>query len=724
MEYKFIEEIVDKKDLLKSEVQNPFLLENNQTQIENIINFLRSEKSLLLVSGFLGTGKSAIVKHCLSFCTSETIILRYNCFETTALDDILLELFDDFKQLTMRGTIGHPKTKSDNFVQKINSYFAEIDKPVVLVLNSFEEVLKDNKQEILDFVLHLAQSPQIKVILISRVFVQGSFALVTADKVTILALQEPIFEKYLRAEGFKQIGPVSQELYKQSRGYFLYTTLSIEVMKQKNYSLGDFLAAQGKSLLSFSDFILREALSLVDPVSGHLFRFLTIIRHPVPTKLLQAWGLYDKEKVDFFIEKKIISAQGEQIYLEDYFKDIFENSIPENIAVKLHKSCVELYESQLPLKPFERNLLISRKTMRSEIEYHSMFIPKKPMLEQKQAVVEQQAQVETKPVENKVENLSFIFETEESGDILEKIAGSITDYITISDERVKEREEIKALSMSDLVNRAKQQEEAYNFQNAAEIYLRALALENEDDYYAFLPTLLTKIAAAYGKLSNWFDSLKYYERAKEFYTSAGDAKKVNEMKWEIANIYYITFKRDKAKELLEEIIKTASGGIKIKSYLILADIAGGDTKLARNCYEQALSNTTEDKNILAELYFKYALILDEQNHPEQAVQYYKKCAELGQSEWLAPSYSNTAIIFEETGNSQLAIKYLLESLRIDETARNFNGIYISSMKLGDLYSLKDGEKAHEYYKKAKAAALELNEPAYIEMADQRVNEKW
>ena len=45
--------------------------------------------------------------------------------------------------------------------------------------------------------------------------------------------------------------------------------------------------------------------------------------------------------------------------------------------------------------------------------------------------------------------------------------------------------------------------------------------------------------------------------------------------------------------------------------------------------------------------------------------------------------------------------------------RNFNGIYISSMKLAELYTVKDAEKAVKYFEKAKVCAKELGEKFYI-----------
>ena len=164
----FIEEVADKKTILKQDIGvNPFLLENNINQIEKILNFLKSETPLLLVNGFLGTGKVLVVNQALSFLSADTITLKYNCFETTVLDDILLEFFDIFRKLTAQNVIEVPKARSENFTQKINAYFQSIHKPVVIVINSFEQVLKDNKQEILNLLEHLSGSPIINIKMIS-----------------------------------------------------------------------------------------------------------------------------------------------------------------------------------------------------------------------------------------------------------------------------------------------------------------------------------------------------------------------------------------------------------------------------------------------------------------------------------------------------------------------------------------------------------------------------
>ena len=723
----FIKEAADKKTIQKQNIGiNPFLIENNLNQIEKIINFFSSPTPLMLVNGFMGTGKIMVVNQALSFLDEDVITLKYNCFETTILDDILLDFFDDFKNLTAQNIIQIPKAKTENFTQKINAYFESIQKPIVIVINSFEQVLKDNKQEILNFLFHISKSGKIKIILISRKFDYEDFT-VNYEKVAICALEKGIFERYLKSEDLKQIGPLSDELYKYSRGYFFYTTLSIKIMQIRKLNLMDFLSGYTKSFLSFNDFILREALSLVDPVSGHLLRFLTIMRHPVNVKLLKTLNLYNADRIAYFVDNLILTREGSLIYLQDYYKEISANSIADNIAVKIHKNCVELYETQLPLKPLERDLLISRQTMRKEIEYHSLFIPRKPILPQRPVpepqFIEQKIAEEIphtkQEKEEQIKKISFIFDSdEEETKIMDKIAQNITNFVDISDKNKETLEEIHNMSLINLLNLARKEEQNFDYKKVIMILQKALTMNNDDDYYTFLPKLYTKLAQNFKKLSDWYNALKYFELAVEFYISTGDTEKINENKYEIANIYYITFKRNKAENILREILKeNLSKNLKLKSELLLASITGEGIK-------DILPQTTEEieKDVLAEVYFKYALNCDEEGDINTAVKYYRKCVETSQdpkiNAYLASSLTNLATIYNEIGKSDAAVKYLQESLRLDESNENFDGMYISSMKLARIHStLNKNEKALQYLKKSKKCAEELNETFYIASSD-------
>ncbi len=734
----FLDEITDKKILLKNEngFINQFLLENNVNQIENVQKFLCSNSSVLLVNGFLGTGKTRVVNYALSFLPARTVVLAYNCYETTILDDILLSFFDDFKRLTVQNVIKQPKAKFDNFTQKIDAYFSAVENPVVIVLNSFESVLKDNRQEILDFLFHLAERSNIKIIVIARSFDYEEFSSVSYEQMTVLALSKSIFEKLLRFEGIKLIGPVSDELYKYSRGYFFYTMLSVMVMKAHNLSLVDFLKGYTKSFLSYNDFILREALAFVDPISGHLFRFLTAMRHPVSVNLLKTLNLYDEEKVRFFLNNMILSEDMNMnmIYLQDYYKEISANSIPDTVFVKLHRACADLYNTQLPLKPFERDLLISRQTMRSEIEYHGMFIPHKPNISPVNTTTLNSVEYSSEAIANiqekkessdenveTLQNISFIFDTEEDEQkIMSEIANSINKFIDYSNKTLSDAE--TKLSLTELINSAKKEENEYNYKKAVAFYQRALLQKDDDDFYTFLPVVYTKLAECYTKLSDWFNSLKFYDLALEFYTSAGDSEKINEIKLNIANIFYITFKHDKAKLLIEDILSVSdiSAELKIKAYMFSAILSGDDILKAYSDYKKAvdLSHSVSDKTLLAELYFKYALCCDDADETENAVIYYRKCCEIEKNNpHLSSALSNLALIFDETGMTELSVRYYLKSIDIDEKNKNNNGIFVSAMKLAELFSRKSPEKAAEYYHRAIKVSAVLNDPLYIVSAN-------
>jgi len=730
MEHRFIDVIADKKVFQNSQGLNlhPIMVENNLNQLVAMQEFFAGSEFMLLVSGFLGVGKSSIVDYFSNFLTKETIVLKYNCFETTILDDMLLSFFEKFKDLIAEGVIQQPKIRTDNFVQKINSYFYSISAPIVVIIDSFQDVLKGNKSEILEFLKHLSTSGKVKVVLLSRTFDYENFeGIFSYKKISIGALEKSLYEKFLKISGIKLIGPVSDELYKHTRGYFFYVSLAIKIIQIRGLSLIEFLDGYGKSFLSYNDFILREGLALIDPVSGHLFRLLTILRHPISIDLLKALNLFDEYRARVFIETLVLSQEGNTLYLKDYYKKIAENSIPDNVSVKLHKSCVDLYETQLPLKPMERNLLISRATMRAEIEYHSMFLPKKPVLKPKVEIeldkLPEQPQVVPEPVvEEKVKdikNIRFIFESDEAeNEFMNQVADSINEFIAFSEEQLEEIEKDNKLTLIELMNLALQEENQFNFKRVVMIYYRALTMKNNPDYQTFLPKIYFKLAIAYEKLSDWYNALKYFEEAQKVYFSSGDLFKSSEVKLEIANVYYQMFKRDKAKEVLESIVKSENlqGGTYVKAYLALADLIDNDISVAYEYLKSALWHiqNLDDEGLLAELYYKFALASDEIGETKQAVLYYKNCVEIEKNcnKYLASAYLNLAGIYEDAGVLDSAETFYEKSLEYEEDNKNLNGIYQVCMKLAGFNRKNNSSKALSFYERAYNAACDLGEIYY------------
>ena len=478
---------------------------------------------------------------------------------------------------------------------------------------------------------------------------------------------------------------------------------------------------------------------MVDPVSVHLFRLLTVMRIPIHINLLKSLNLYDEAKAIFFAQNSILSTNGQCLYLKDYFRDIIENQIPDNVRIKLHSACVDLYNTQLPLKPLERDLMLSRQTMRNEIEYHSMFIPKKPDFSQlrevpvepmiadtpvPEAKTEEPQKEETK--EEKLKKISFIVEDES---VMNNIADSIKDFITTSIKDSELEQASQSMSLAQVMNAAKQEELKYNYKRVIMLYKQALTKTTDDDFYTFLPTIYYKLAKAYQNLSSWYEALEYYTQAQDFYANISNPVKVAEMKLEIANIYYIMYKHENARYILGELEKTENlpSDLQIKINLAGAKLCN-NSNTEYQYYKKSLPlvEVGTDKTIVSELYYKYAVASDEADDPKTAAIYYKKCVDLDSNPknnpYISMSLANLAELYDEAGATNFAIKYYTESIELDKAAENYNGMYYSSIHLGEIYAAKNDALALKHLNNALEYATKLNEPFYIAGASIEIGE--
>lgn len=735
MNEEFLDSLINIKDMPKDYPVVPSLLENNERQIEQLGQFLMGDKKFALVSGFGGSGKTEIVNFVLQNLKDDVLILHYTCFETTILDDLLLCFYNLFKSFVLKGVIQQPKVKAENFTQMINSYFTSIVNPITIVIDSFDSVVKDNRDSVLSFLKHLASYSSVKIIIISKKFQEEDFQYNEVEKISVLALSQKMFEKYLKENGIKNIGVFSNELYKISKGYYKNVEMAVKIINLRNLSLISFLERYTKSYMSYSEFILREMLSLVDPVSAHLFRLLTVMRVPIHINLLKTLHLYDENKILYFIQNSLLSYEGNCIYLKESFRNIVDNQIPDNILIKLHSACIDLYNTQLPLKPSERDLLLSRQTMRNEIEYHSMFLPKRPVFlqktkEERKENVEPQLDVQKsspatekqeQPKENtkaeKFDKISFIIDDES---VLDDIAVSINSFMEANEKSAKVEKEGNSMTLQQLINAAKIEEKNYNYKQVVMLYQIALSKTKDSNFFTFLPSIYIKLAQAYVHLSDLYNALDYYTQAHDFYYNASDYEKVYEMKLAIADVYYSMYKYDNAKYILSELekVKDLPKLLRIKTNLAIARLSD-NPEVEYKYYKQSipLVETGTDKNLLSELYYKYAVACSDIGDLRSAAQYYLKCIDVDsnpvKNPYLSRSLADIAELYDEIGSTKQAIQYYNESIEIDLKLKNYNGLYVSATHLAEIYANTDENKAMEYYNKALEYAKQLNEPFYI-----------
>lgn len=741
MKYRFLQENITPEKIIEgADNQNTsILLENSAAQIGKLLEFFHSDNSVFLATGFLGTGKTQVVSHCLSALSEEAILLWANCYESTNLDDIFLGFFEEFKHLAAHGVIKVPQAKFENFSQRINAYFYSISRPIVIVLNSYQALLPENAVQIKDFVEHLCEFQKIKIVIISRNFNTDSLSKeVKYEKTGFKALEKNLFQKYITAHKIHIHGPVFDEFYKLTKGYYFYTTLALIIINAQKISPIDLMQKHANSFLSLKEFLFREFLSMVDTVGGHLLRFLTVIRYPVNVKLLQTLNLYDEARLKMFAANYLIEIEHGNIYLKDYYKDITEGEIPDNVLVKLHKSCIELYEMQLPRKPEDRDLLISRRTIRQEIEYHKLFIPKKVELSKSVEVYNAQAlmvqtaapkpvkkeeKIEEKPApkaipqppKKELKDLLFVFDEKEEDNLLSGIASSIQEFMA---EALAREEAEYQMSSEELLALIAEAENDYDFKHVISLCEKVL-LKSTDTYLS--ASINNKLALVYVRLSDAYSALKHFETAKELYQKIENEEKIIETSFHIAQMNYLMFKRKEAKNILTELEnKDLPKEINIKTNLLLCDIyleEENEDKAFEICKKTIkLIDKTQEPALICELLFKCGVILESRGNTHKAIEAYEKAVKFNHdtkvNKFLQQIYSNLTTLYTEIENLKLANKYCQKALEVSTETDNSEGLYNSYIKLAQINPEADTQTVCSYFENALKYANKINDKFY------------
>jgi len=375
--------------------------------------------------------------------------------------------------------------------------------------------------------------------------------------------------------------------------------------------------------------------------------------------------------------------------------------------------------------------------MRKEIEYHGLFLPKKPKNldnttidinymsyaqgldfgnktkaeEDEERIKKQKTQgidlTQRKNVSINLENLPYQDKTQ-----------------TVKAQNVYHEELTNTQDLRELVKQIKRAELNYHYASIIELGIKALSLKDDENYQTYLPLIYTKMAHSYQKIANYENSLRYYNLAQEIYNEKGNVVKASYVKLNIARIFYETYKLDIAKELLLEIVNAEQNpdNLKAKAYIQLAELEENqsNTDNAFEYYKRAIELSNEsstDISTLSELYFKYALALDDKNDLRKAVEFYKKCIELGNDDktnkFLSSAYSNLATLDLEKNDTENAIKNYTKAYDIDKSNANVEGMYYSASKLASILQKKQPEAALEHLHTALDCAKLTKDVFYI-----------
>ncbi len=680
MIYQFLNTSIDIYDisLPNSEKIHPLLLKNDDAEIKKALVFLASDEKFLYVHGFLGTGKRQFINYVADFLQKDVIKLEYYCKESTVCDDILLHFIDVIEKTALSKAV-NLNTKITTLAVKFQTYISSIKKPFVIILHSYDDILEKNVNLVSQNLQYALKNDNIKIILSTRALVQGILGDIKFDKKIFLkAFSKDIFKEFLTTNQITCTDTTLEDFYKYTRGYYYYTALAIKIIQAMQISLNDFLEKFAISGMNFDSYIGMTYINLIPNTIRNFFWFLRTVRHGLTLNALAVFELYDELSIEYLKANLMIFQVGEIIYVQDYFQQNIDISIPAKTEIKLHKYIISIYEKQLKEPLQTREILISRQALRAEIEYHNECIKK----------------IESDAIETEKKSAKFS-----------------------QQENIAEKNVIPQDINSKLQKAHKLFEEKRNTE-AIELYSDILKDENLD--IQTKNNVQLSLARAYKEIDSFSKAKYYLERVESYYKKNNEVINLNYLYYELTYIYFLMYKCERAIETIKKVIYSVDTpqSLMVAACTLLGNIytAQNNTDEAYSYYQKALESLDENtpKDTLAELYFKYALASDDRGDEKTAFEYYTKCVTLSEDNpYKSLAYSNMGACYADNDNLSDAKDCLKKAYDIEKRNNDYDGIYYNASQLAEILAKLHDKNAVNYLLEAKQSAEFLNEDYYM-----------
>ena len=681
MQYNYLSEKINMENVVLPDSSriNHYLLKNNNAEIIKALNFLADESKFLYIHGFLGTGKRQFINYISDFFGKEVIKLRYICKPSTVCDDILLSFIDTVEKHTLSKAVNHT-AKIATLAVKLGQYISSIKKPFVIILESYDDIEEGNRKLIAEFLSSVLKEENIKVVLSTRAMIQDILGETKFDKKIFLkGFSKENFKDFVRSNQINGTEQAFEDFYKQSRGYYYYTALAIKIMQAMNINLNDFLTKITMSGMSFDSFLGMTYINLIPNSIRNFFWFLRSIRHGISINALAILELYDEFSISYLKNNLMIYQEEEILYVQDYFQQDIDISIPAKTEIRLHKYIMGIYEKELKEPLQTRSIMISRQALRSEIEYHKNRISE----------LENGKQEPEKPSKNQTNKETKQPVSEEQNNINNRIT------------------EIKKLA------------EAKQYTDAIEGYKKIIDEFNPDKNS--LAEIRVELGRLYFDIKDYAKAQHYYELAQMYYEKQEEFINLNYLYYELINLYDAMYKTERAIETAQKVIYSVDTpqSLMVDACIRLGNIYTDNSNLdeAYKYYVKAVESfdeniTTEKK---CELYFKLALVCDENGNEEPAFEYYNKCLSIDEhNSYKAAAYSNLGSCHYEKGEIEEAENCFLNAYKLEKENNNYEGIYYVASYLAKIYiELHNNDKAYNYLTEAKQSAEFINEDYYI-----------
>lgn len=637
------------------------VLSHDFETFQKLMSFLSSGNNSFILHGFMGCGKSTLTNLLPKVVDNSVLVFRVNCFESTNLDDVLLSIHTDFVRYRTERHIFLPKVESSVFADRINAYIKSGTNPMLFVFDSVEPEKYPLHADIMNFINHISQINKIKVIITSRNISDKALPSGKESNFAIIKLYgKEEFIKLLNKNGLEANDETYENAFIASKGHYLYISLLINVAKLLNLSVSSVYNDYSKKKMIIFDFLISKVLSLIPERFFKTLWFLSLIRSGVSEDFLITQNLSTKDELVYLEERMLLCREGNNIYLKDYVKNTVMTTLNAQTTHDIHNYLHELYESQLPKKPAERDLVISRSTMRRESAYHknaaeNVTIPVTPAQTQAKGVdynylsysksiqndwnfsesnIAPKRTIKPAPrgMETRIRNnmRAKKFElTNEELRLLNKLNLKVPNSESIRADREEmqfnnNRNDIQqymrpALSqiqrknnrqipneipekpvetLADVLNEASLAEQEFNFEKALSIYNRAYNMTESADYAEAKPIIVMQTAYCHRKMQNPDEALKYFEIAYKLYLQT-NLQKANNALFNMAEIYSEIYNHQQAKKMYELILAnkdTSDLPFNVRVLLNLAEIETNNSNI-----ETANSYYTEALRIATEI---------------------------------------------------------------------------------------------------------------------------
>ena len=685
MDYKFLDSKIEQEpvELHDSKCIDSFLKQNYEKEILKAIDFFNSDESLLYVHGFLGTGKRQFINYITEFLDKDVVKLEYYCKAGTVCDDIQLSFIDKIEKSSLSKVI-NINTKITTLGPKLEHYIESAKKSFVIIFHSLDYILQDNLVQVISYFENFAKYNNIKFIVSTRALIQDVMGSVPiGTQIFLKGFTRENLKEFLALNNVNVSEATLKDFYSYTRGYYYYTALTLKIIQSMKLSLNEFLEKFAMSGMSFDSYLGAAYINLVPTPIRNFFWFLRTLRHGISLNALAVLELYDEFSIEYLVNNLMAYIADDIIYVQDYFQQDIDISIPDKTQIKLHKYITGIYEKELKVPLQSRQIMISRQAMRAEIEYHNNCIDKILNKNEEPNSAQQEAPSEK----------------------------------TFQDKKIEAPKSENA-AIETQIAEAESNIEANNLTRAIEIYLNICESEKID--------LITKndvrhkLAYLYKRIGEYNKSQHYYELVEKFYKNNNEIINLNYLYYEITGLYYLMYKHERAIETIKKVIYSVDTpqSLLVDSCTLLGNIYSdmNNSEEAFSYYKKALEsldNNTSDETI-AELYFKFALANDEKGDVQTAMEYYVKCIAIGGNNlYKAPAYSNLGSCYYENDNLSDARDCFEKAYKMEKSANNYDGIFYTSSYLAKICSRIGSDKTLLYLLDAKQSAEFINEDFYI-----------